>query len=267
MTGPRGLSVAGVNVPTVRIDHIKTIDEQSAAFSDAVARPGALGRPVAACPGWTVHDLVRHLGAVQASWTLILRAAGKRPDEDELRAAHDVGDDLIGWWRERSAGLVRQLSELAPDAPSWCWWNPERGATAADVASRQAHEALVHRWDAEHAAGSVHPTDPTLAADGVDEFATRFLGGDGWSGPSGVLALRSEDTRHEWRFGCGSASPAADGRPRWLVDKRALPLAAVVTASAETLDLMLWRRVPLDPDRTQGDAELLSAFLAWPGLS
>jgi uncharacterized protein (TIGR03083 family) len=261
------LSVAGATVAGVRIDHIKAIAEQSAAFTDAVTRPGVLTRPVTACPGWTVSDLVRHLGEVQASWTLILRAGGARPDEDELRAAHDHGEDLMGWWRERSAGLVHQLSELAPGAPSWCWWNDERRATAADVASRQAHEALVHRWDAEHAAGSVHPTDPTLAADGVDEFATRFLSGGDWSGPSGVLALRAEDTGHEWRFGCGSAAPAGGGRPRWLVDKRALPLATVVTGSAEQLDLMLWRRVEPDPDRIEGDAELLAAFLAWPDLS
>lgn len=254
-------------VATVRVDHINAIDEQSAAFTAAVTRPGVLDRPVAACPGWAVRDLVRHLGEVQATWTLVLGAGGRLPTEDALRAAHDPGEDLIGWWRQRSAGLVRQLRELAPDAPSWCWWNDERRATAADVAFRQAHEALVHRWDAEHAAGVVHPTDPVLAADGVDEFATRFLGGGDWTGPSGVLALRAEDTGHEWRFGCGAAAPAGGGRPRWLVDKRALPLAAVVTASAEQLDLMLWRRVEPDPDRIQGDAELLGAFLARANLS
>jgi hypothetical protein len=50
------------------------------------------------------------------------------------------------------------------------------------------------------------------------------------------------------------------------VDKRARPLAAVVTGSAEQLDLMLWRRVQPEADQVEGDAELLAAFLAWPGL-
>jgi uncharacterized protein (TIGR03083 family) len=253
----------------MRIDHIAAIEEQSAAFTEAVTRPGALERDVASCPGWTVHDLVYHLGEVQTFWTLILQAGGGLPGDDEERAAKDYGRDLMGWWRERSAGLVRQLRAMPKDAPSWCWWNDERRATAGDVAFRQAHEALIHRWDAENAVGAVRPTDPALAADGVDEFATRFLSGGDWSGPSGVLALRAADagdSGYEWRFGCGSESPAEDGRPRWLVDKRARPLAAVVTGSAEQLDLMLWRRIEPDPDRVEGDGELLAAFLAWPAL-
>jgi uncharacterized protein (TIGR03083 family) len=250
----------------MRMDHIAAVEEQSAAFTDAVTRPGALARTVSACPGWTVRDLVTHLGEVQSFWTLVLRAGGELPGEDEARAAKDYGDDLLGWWRERSAGLVRQLREVPADSPSWCWWNDENRTTAGDVAYRQAHEALVHRWDAQHAVDVVRPTDPALASDGVDEFATRFLRGGDWTGPSGVLALRATDTGHERRFGCGAGSPSEDGCPRWLVDKRARPLAAVVTGSAEQLDLMLWRRVQPEADQVEGDAELLAAFLAWPGL-
>ena len=248
------------------IDHVAAIEEQSAAFTEAVSRPGVLDREVPSCPGWTVRDLVHHLGEVQTFWTLALNAGGELPGDDERRSAKDHGEDLIGWWRERSAGLVRRLRGMPADAPCWCWWNAENRATARDVAFRQAHEALVHRWDAENAVGAVRSTDPALAADGVDEFAIRFLSGGDWSGPDGVLALRAEDTGYEWRFGCGAASSAEDGRPRWLRDKRARPLDTVVTGSAEQLDLMLWRRLQPDPDHVEGDAELLAAFLAWPRL-
>ncbi|HEY3259312.1 MAG TPA: hypothetical protein VGJ95_03445 [Pseudonocardiaceae bacterium] len=39
----------------VRIDHIAAIEEQSAAFTEAVIQPGALDRPARACPGWSGH--------------------------------------------------------------------------------------------------------------------------------------------------------------------------------------------------------------------
>jgi uncharacterized protein (TIGR03083 family) len=250
----------------MRIDHIAAIEEQNAAFTDAVTRPDALQRPVSACPGWTVHDLVSHLGEVQSFWALVLPASGALPDEEQARAAADPGGDLIGWWRQRSAGLVRQLRELPADAPSWCWWNDDERTTVGDVAFRQAHEAVIHRWDAEHAVDSVRPTDPALAADGVDEFATRFLRGGEWTGPSGLLALRATDTGLEWRFGCGTESPSEDGHPRWLANGPARTAATVVSGSAERLDLMLWRRVQPEPGQVEGDADLLAAFLAWPGL-
>ncbi len=41
--------------------------------------------------------------------------------------------------------------------------------TAGYIARRQAHEALVHRLDAELTVGDRTPLDPRLAADGVDE--------------------------------------------------------------------------------------------------
>ena len=46
----------------------------------------------------------------------------------------------------------------------------------------------------------------------------------------------------------------------------ARPVGAVVTGSAEQLDLMLWRRLRPDDGQVEGDAELLAAFLAWPVL-
>ena len=39
--------------------------------------------------------------------------------------------------------------------------------TVGYIRRRQAHEALIHRLDAELTAGAVTPLDPDLAADGV----------------------------------------------------------------------------------------------------
>ncbi len=250
------------------IDHISAIAEQNAAFTAAVSAPGALDRQVPSCPGWTVADLVFHLGEVQAFWTLVLRAGGGLPSDADEAAAKDPGDDLLGWWRSSSAGLVEQLKGMDPTAPSWCWWNPSNSSDAAGVAWRQAHEAVVHRWDAEAAVGDVRPIDPALAADGVDEFVARYLVGGHWSGPSGVVLLRPTDVDSAWRFGCGSASLDPDGGPFRLPDDHDGPPVptTIVSGTAEQLDLLLWRRIDADPAHIDGDAALLDAFLAWPSL-
>jgi uncharacterized protein (TIGR03083 family) len=250
----------------MRIDHVAAIASQSEAFIDAVRTPGALQRRVPCCPDWTVADLVEHLGQVHTFWTLVVRAGGELPDDETIRAAQRPVGDLVDWARQRSAELVDVLGRTPPDVPVSCWWAPDRRGTAAEVASRQAHETLIHRWDAESAAGTPGPADPELWADGVNEFGLRMLNGPAWTGPSGVVALRAVDVGQEWRFGCGSESTAEDGTPRWLVDKRLRPLDAVVTGTAEQLDLLLWHRLDIDPDHVEGDAALLAAFLAWPNL-
>ena len=45
------------------------------------------------------------------------------------------------------------------------------------VRRRQAHEALIHRIDAELTAGRRTPVDPLLGADGVDEALRVMYGG------------------------------------------------------------------------------------------
>lgn len=254
------------SLPGMRIDHAAVLAEQSALLHSAARHPDALRQPVSACPGWTVADLVEHLAEVQVFWTHVVLAGGERPDEDAVRAEQQPSGELVEWAEQCSTALVKALRETSPHSAAWCWWNPERRASAAGVASRQAHEALIHRWDAEAAVRHPTPGDAELWADGVDEFATRFLQGPDWSGPSGVLAIRADDAGREWRFGAGSASTRPDGRPAWLRDKRAREVDSLVIATAEQLDLLLWRRVEADPGHVQGDPALFAAVVAWADL-
>lgn len=48
----------------------------------------------------------------------------------------------------------------------WTWSNEQ---SSSFVLRRQAHEALIHRLDAELVVGDCSPIDPLLAVDGVDE--------------------------------------------------------------------------------------------------
>jgi uncharacterized protein (TIGR03083 family) len=235
------------------MDYAAVIEDESTALAAALRLPGALTGSVPACPGWTGDDLARHIGEVQGFWAAVFRAGGPQPDHPE-----DVpGErDVLEWYDEMCTGLVKAVRETAPDQTLWQWWRPG-GDSAREVARRQAHEALVHRFDAESILGVPRPlAPPELAADGVREYCERMLSGAGpWTGPSGVLRLVAGDTGNEWLLRL-DPSPALveSGDP-----------VATVTGSASDLDLWVWRRT--SEVSVEGDASVVAAFHAWAELS
>ncbi|MFD1146393.1 maleylpyruvate isomerase family mycothiol-dependent enzyme [Saccharothrix hoggarensis] len=241
------------------IDHTGVVEEYSRSFTEAVE--GNLGAPVPTCPGWTVADLVAHLAEVQSWWTLVVLAKGALPDDEAARRAADTGPDLVEGWREISARYVAVQREYPSDGPAWAWWNDASRDTAAGVAWRQAHEAVVHCWDAWRAAGAVRAIPADLAADGVDEFLTRFLHGEEWAGGRATVDLTATDTGATWRVGAGGAAKPA----RLAVSD--VPADGVVTGTAEQLYLLLWRRIGVEEVVVTGDATKVDAVLQWPNLT
>ena len=77
------------------------------------------------------------------------------------------------------------------------------------VRRRQAHEALIHRLDAELVAGDPTPVDRDLASDGVDEVLTIVHGElPSWATftPDGTVGtVETSDTDRTWRS-CSAAS-------------------------------------------------------------
>src|SRR4029078_11382856 len=69
-----------------------------------------------------------------------------------------------------------------PAEEAWTWSSEQ---TVGFTFRRQAHEALIHRLDAEQAAGQGSPLDPELPADGVDEVLDVM---DGGAAPWGEFA-------------------------------------------------------------------------------
>ncbi|MFI9010402.1 maleylpyruvate isomerase family mycothiol-dependent enzyme [Actinosynnema sp. NPDC053489] len=247
------------------IDHLAVVEEHSGSFTGAVT--GNLGAPVAACPGWTVDDLVAHLAEVRAWWTAVVPAKGAYPGEAAARRAADTGPDRVAGWREISARYVAVREEhprsAGPDAPGWAWWTEERSATAAALVSRQAHEAVVHRRDAWRAAGVVRSIPAGPAAGGVDEFPERFLDGVPWAGGPAVPELVATDTGGRWLVGTdGSGEPA-----RWAEGAAGGAADARVSGSAQQLYLLLWRRVGVGEVEVAGDRSKAEALLGWPDLS
>lgn len=200
------------------------------------------------CPGWTVDDLVAHVAEVQAFWRLVLEAGGRQPAVDV------VGSDVAGWSRVSRQYLAAQRA-ADPAAKVWCWWEPDEQTTAAEVARRQAHEIVVHDFDARTAAGLPTSIPDDVAVDGIDEFLERFLNGLPWPHQPILVELRAGG-----RSWCVAAGPA---KPHLVPPDRA---DVLVSGEPQDVYLMLWRRVPLSALKVVGHEVRAQQLVEWPDL-
>ncbi len=237
-------------------------DYLSAFAADGDRLAAVVGRTDAAaavptCPGWTLLDLVRHVADVYSHKVALLRL-GRRPEQGEWPLADDLPLDRA---LERHDAVRRELGELlagaGTDTPSWTWMEGAGEGTSGAWARRMAHEALVHRVDAEAAAGeTLHPATPGLAADGVNEVLT-WMAGD-------------PDLLAEPQCDAGTAGTLLVdwGTGGWLVDlpdggqsvRPASPgesADAVLRGDALSLDLHLWGRLDALPTAMRGDLDVV----------
>ena len=243
---------------------------ESARFADAI-RQAAPEAAVPSCPGWTADDLLWHLGQVQYFWgTVVLDAADgttaeqRTPDRPAGRAA------LEDFYRQASERLAGSLAGADPAAHAWTW-APDQ--TVGFIQRRQAHEALIHRVDAELAAGRRTPLDPRLAADGVDEGLRVMYGGcPPWGTitpePGRTLRIRATDSGDTWlvtlaRF---TGTDPEDGKS---YDEPDIHIAASdtgeavmaeISGTASDLDCWLWNRDPPGPVTQSGDQPVLGGL-------
>ncbi|MEU4800964.1 maleylpyruvate isomerase family mycothiol-dependent enzyme [Actinosynnema sp. NPDC023587] len=235
------------------IDHLAVLERYGEAFGDAV--DGNLERAVPSCPGWTVDDLVAHLAEVQGWWTSVVLAKGERPDADAARRAGETGPDRVAGWREITARYQAVQRFCSPDAVLWAWWGEEGKDRATAVAWRQAHELVVHCWDAQSAVGAPEPVPADLAADGVDEFIDHCLGDRARGLGPVVVELVAPD--RSWLIG----APDGTGALRRL-DAGGATVTVTVAGTAEQLYLLLWGRLAPEEVRVTGDREVLGRVLA-----
>jgi uncharacterized protein (TIGR03083 family) len=230
------------------------------AYINALARDGgALGAAavdhldadVAACPGWSMADLVYHAYEVHHFWRSIV--AGRLAEPDVQTVARPADDVLLSAYRAGLEELVATLSAVDPAMPVWSW-SPQKDA--AFVLRRMAQETAVHCWDAEAAAGRPQPVEPVLAADGIDEFLHFFFPGQAADAPvvGGSVHLHCTDTEGEWVV-----------RDEDVTREHAKGDAAIRGLASDLL-LVLWRRLPLDTVEVIGDGGIALRFVARPDL-
>lgn len=257
-------SVTTMPLPYPRyLDHIRT---ESARFHAVLATADPDAR-VPSCPEWTSADLLSHLTGVQWFWEQVLhqRPAPPADDLESSRPARpEAYADLLDAFEAQSASFVTVLSSLPPEEPAWHWLSG--GQTAGTSYRRQAHEALIHRLDAEQVAGSVTPLDPALAADGVLEALDWMYGGELPEGmvfePTGELvAVELSDAGETILVEPGRIPDGKHAGPHLMV-RPSGSTGASVRGTAGDVDAWLWHRAPDSVVTASGDPDLLAAFRA-----
>ncbi|MGH8945533.1 MAG: maleylpyruvate isomerase family mycothiol-dependent enzyme [Acidimicrobiia bacterium] len=185
------------------LDYAAVIERESTRFLDCLGRvvPEAA---VPACPGWSAADLLWHLAEVQHFWGTIVRNRLQDPEQVKPRERPGPFLELLELFRASSRGLLNALGTAEREEDVWTWSDDH---TVGFVLRRQAHEALIHRVDAELVSDEVTPADPDLALDGIDELLRVMLGGmPAWGSfqPDGlVVGVEATDAPGRWTLRLG----------------------------------------------------------------
>jgi len=224
----------------------------------AASRAG-LNPAVPSCPGWTVGDVVGHLGGVYRWATTILveerQVAMALEERAALREVWPAGDLLLPWFRDVCRSAVGALQSADPHLD--CWTFLPADSPRAFWARRLAHETGVHRADVEAAVGAVSPFPVPVALDGIEEMLFGFAARKRSLPVDSPRELRLCPTDAEvgWRV-----SLAPDGvhvsRERGDGDCR-------VTGTASSLFLLLWNRPMPTEVEVSGDHLVIDLWRDW----
>ncbi|WP_454229015.1 maleylpyruvate isomerase N-terminal domain-containing protein [Propioniciclava flava] len=253
------------------MDFASVIAVESRRFA-ATLRGVAPTAPVPTCPEWSAADLAWHLTEVHGFWARVL-TSGALTDEDAeaLEASAPARpDDPTEIWPvfERETRALLDALALRDDTEAAWFWLPT-ACTVGSTRRMQAHEATVHRLDAEAAADVTSaPVDAEVAADAVShaiEVMWAWWGtnpGFVFVPTTGPVALTALDVDRVWHVqpgrwrGVGSCGTSYDVPGVRLTEEA--PAVAQVTATADALMRWLWGRGP-EP-ATSGDAAAVAAL-------
>ena len=252
------------------LDYLAHVRADSDRFAEVLAGADPATR-VPSCPDWTVADLLWHLGEVQAFWAALVarRLTDPAAAEADEPTRPDGYTALLDFARSAARQLSDALATTPDDTPVWTWFRADR--TAGFVRRRQAHEAVIHRLDAELATGQVTDVDSALATDGVAEvFDWMYSTVPGWAttgAPGPIGRVRTTDTGAEWLVEVGSWSGTSPRTGTEYTDEGSLllvdsgPPAFTVSGTARDLDAWLWNRPPLAGIELAGDYERFVAVI------
>jgi uncharacterized protein (TIGR03083 family) len=237
----------------------------SAGTLAGIASGQDLTAQVPTCPGWTLRQLITHVGRAHrwAAAIIATRAAEPVPFREvpDGRLPDDPGA-RPGWLRDGAARLADTVR--AGDGPVWTHLGP---GPASYWARRMAHETAVHRADGEIAVGVRPVIDPVIAADGIAEWLGFLPAMPAAEQPERTAILPEGATLHihasdggadgEWIVTGGKGGGA-------VVETGHAKCDAAVRGPASALLLMLVRRLPADDPEVEvlGNRALLDAWLA-----
>jgi uncharacterized protein (TIGR03083 family) len=221
-----------------------------------VATTADLNAPVPSCPGWTIADLVRHVGEVYLHKVECMRL-GSHPEP--WPPAGIKAEEPLALLDRSYAALAAEFSSRDPRDAAFTWYGPDQ--TVGFWIRRMAQETVIHRVDAELAAGAEITEIPDdLALDGIDEFLVAFVeyGSKTWPDEYGdvLAATDGRSVRLETAGAAWLVRPTPEA-----VEVRASDLdgaSAVVSGKPPALLLWAWNRTGGEAITTSGDADLVT---------
>jgi uncharacterized protein (TIGR03083 family) len=237
-----------VSVPSYS-EYVATIRKEGEAIL-AAARFG-VDELVPTCVGWTVGDLLTHLGRVYCRATALV--SQRSTTHQDFPPEPPAGTDVIAYVTDALDDLVAALTSADPDTPVWNFSTQPQ--TATFWARRMAHESAVHRYDAQRAHGVAQPVDADLARDGLDEMIdvllARVVSRDDVKLPDATYVLTTTDDG-DW-----IVRLSADGVQRLDVAKGP---DVTVRGTPSALLLAAYNRVPWTSLEVEGDTALLEQW-------
>jgi uncharacterized protein (TIGR03083 family) len=228
------------------LEHVRRDGERISAVA-----AGHLDDPVPSCPGMSVGQLVAHTAEL-CRWMASIVKDG----QPVAPQTPEAGPDVLVRHDEHLATLLDGLASADPDAACWAWGTDQH---VRFWIRRVAQELTIHRWDVENAVTEPLPLDPTVAADGIDEYFLEFApnnpffegAGAKFAGDGETISLAATDLDRTW---------TAVARPDCfeLVADRAPDVTAKGTAS--DLLLFIWGRKGPDALDVSGDGSLLDRW-------
>ncbi|ORW28255.1 hypothetical protein AWB91_26645 [Mycobacterium paraense] len=228
------------------MDYAPAFLEENRAFAE-LFRDADESTPVPTCPGWTLTQLLRHVGRGDRWAAQIVRdrleeyldprtVEGGKPPPDPA--------DAISWLQGGAQRLVDAVELSGVETPVWTflgtrpanWW-----------VRRRLHETAVHRADAALALGTQFSLDAEIAADAITEWLERVAIQAGAEGAP--LPLGDGETLH-----LHATDPGLGDAGEWTmrVDGGAIAWShdhgkgsAALRGGATELLLAIVRRVPV----------------------
>ena len=207
------------------------------------------GAPIPTCPGWTLTDLVDHVGATQR-W--VGRLVGESISDPGT--AFSIGwesapadpSDWGSWLVDGAHGVKATFAGATDDRVVF---DPSGGGNGVAFWSQRVFgEISVHRIDAAFALDRTYRIDPTLAVAAIEDWLTT-MASSGWAAnvPGFADAMRGDGQTIAW--------VADDADQAWLLRRTEAPLIlthdrgdADVTIHGPARELLqiVSRRLPLD---------------------
>ncbi|MDH5422885.1 MAG: maleylpyruvate isomerase family mycothiol-dependent enzyme [Acidimicrobiia bacterium] len=246
------------------IDYLSTLQRESNRIA-VLTREADRNAPVPTCPEWTVADLIWHVTEVQYFWATVVESLLQDP-ETIPQLVRPEDRDLSELFAQQSVRLHDALERRNAEDSCWSWHDD--GRSVGWVRRRQAHEALIHRVDAEIATNSRTPVERDLGADGVDEIlrVNIDLGKlPEWAAfhKDGTSArVETSDGLAAWSMNFGrfvGSSPVSGNDYDFVAAELTSTISeptVIIRGTPEDLDLWLWGRGSLDLLSISGDPRI-----------